>query len=247
LVKCLGIIVQAHMGSTRLPNKMLKNLCGKSVVGHVISRLKLVNNAEKLIIATSDLSADDLLVKECEKYDVAVVRGSDSDVLARFYKAAKEHNLTDVVRICADNTLVDWNLLAKEIDEYQKHENIVVVPGDNVPLGLGGEIFSFSMLEEAYENGKEHYHREHVTPYIYEHHNNVVKVDYKENYRKYRLTLDTGADWELIQRIYSSLYDGNNEITFEQVAEILQKNPVWVDINSHIKQKSVKAESVIDV
>lgn len=228
------------MGSTRLPNKMLKNLCGKPVIGHVMSRLKLVKNADKLIIATSDLPADDLLAKECEKYDVAVVRGSDSDVLARFYKAATEHSLTDVVRICADNTLVDWNLLAREIEEYQKHENVVVVPGDNVPLGLGGEIFPFSMLKEAYENGKEHYHREHVTPYIYEHYDNVIKVDYKKNYRKYRLTLDTDADWELIQRIYNSLYDGSNEITFQQVAEVLQRNQDWVDLNSHIIQKSVK-------
>lgn len=228
------------MGSTRLPNKMLKNLCGKPVIGHVISRLKLVKNADKLIIATSDLPADDLLAKECEKYDVAVVRGSDSDVLARFYKAATEYSLTDVVRICADNTLLDWNLLDREIDEYKNNDNVIVVPGDNVPLGLGGEMFSFSMLEEAYENGKEHYHREHVTPYIYEHCDNVIKVDYQKDYHKYRLTLDTDADWELIQRIYNSLYDGSNEITFEQVADILQKNPNWVDINSHIKQKSVK-------
>lgn len=239
MVNKLGIIVQAHMGSTRLPGKMMKKLCGKSVVGHVISRLKQSKNADELIIATSDLPADDLLVKECEHYDVAVVRGSDSDVLARFYEAAIEYDLKDIVRVCADNTLVDWNLIDEEICEYKMHENAIVVPGNNIPLGVGVEIFSFQMLKDAFENGKEHYHREHVTPYIYEKYNNIFKVNYDKNYSRFRLTLDTYEDWQLIERIYNTLYKGN-DIPFSQVVELLQKNPSWLELNKYVKQKGDK-------
>ncbi|WP_028129291.1 cytidylyltransferase domain-containing protein [Selenomonas sp. AE3005] len=240
MVKRLGIIVQAHMGSTRLPNKMLKDLCGKTVIGHVISRLKLVKNADELIIATSALPADDLLVQECQKYDVKVFRGSDSDVLGRFYHAACEYNLTDVARVCADNTFVDWSLIDREIEKYKSVANSVVVPGENVPLGLGCEIFSFSMLEEAFQCGQERYHREHVTPYIYEMHPSKVQVDYPVCYSKYRLTLDTIDDWKLIEKLYKKLYAGADDITIEQINKVMEENPSFIEINSHVHQKEVK-------
>ena len=240
MVRKLGIIVQAHMGSTRLHNKMMKILCGRTVLGHVVSRLKKVQSADELIVATSDLPVDDSIVKECDKYNVSVVRGSDKDVLSRYYKAAKEHDLTDIVRVCADNTLVDWCLIDKEIAEYKKHENVIVATGENVPLGLGGEIFSFSMLEEAFINGKERYHREHVTPYIYEQDYEVIRMNYEKFYGNFRLTLDTESDWLLINKIYEFLYTGEDAITFEQVAEALKNNPSWIRINEHIKQKGIR-------
>lgn len=240
MVKRLGIIVQAHMGSTRLPNKMLKDLCGKTVIGHVISRLKLVKNADALIIATSDLPADDLLVQECQKYDVKVFRGSDSDVLGRFYHAACEYKLTDVARVCADNTFVDWSLIDREIEKYKSLTNSVVVPGKNVPLGLGCEIFSFAMLEEAFRCGQERYHREHVTPYIYEKHPLKVPVDYPVCYGKYRLTLDTIDDWKLIEILYKKLYMGADDITIEQLNKVLEDNPSLIELNGHVHQKDAK-------
>lgn len=240
MVRRLGIIVQAHMGSTRLPNKMLKKLCGKTVIGHVISRLKQVNCAEELIIATSDLDADDSLVEECNKYDIKIYRGSDTDVLARFYHAACKYNLTDIARVCADNTFVDWNLIDNEIRKYQSLTNSIVAPGENVPLGLGCEIFSFAMLEDAFLHGKEKYHREHVTPFIYEKYSSLVKVDYHENYSKYRLTLDTDSDWQLINKLYNHLYKGKDDITIEQLVKIMEQNPEWNNINIHVRQKSAK-------
>ena len=111
MVRKIGIIAQAHIGSSRLPNKMLKDLCGKTVLGHVISRLKLVRYADALIIATSDLPEDDVIVKECQKYRTDVFRGSNEDVLSRFYHAAVAFELTDIARVCADNTLIDWDVM----------------------------------------------------------------------------------------------------------------------------------------
>ena len=240
MVKSVGIVVQAHMGSTRLPNKMMKNLFGKSVLAHIIERLKRSNTADKLIIATSDLSADDILVEECKKYNVDFYRGSDSDVLERFYQAAKFYGLSDIARVCADNTLIDWQIIDEEIKIYQSNQYDIVTCGDTVPLGLGCEIFSFKLLEEARNKATEYYQHEHVTPYLYEHFSNVYEYNIPKNLKKYRFTLDTEEDWQLISNIYSELYHGDNNFLLEDIVAVMEKNPNWYDINKNVKQKSVK-------
>lgn len=241
MVKKLGIIVQAHMGSTRLPNKMMLTLCDKSVLGHVICRLKNVVKADELIIATSNLEIDNAIECECDEYKVNCYRGSDDDVLSRFYHAAKKYNLTDIARVCADNTLVDWELIDAQIEAYLVAEHSLVGYGAHVPLGFGCEVFSFSMLEDAFYNGKEHYHREHVTPYIYEKYGKPYRVDpYVYDYSKYRFTLDTEQDYELIKQIYSYLYRGKDNITSKQVFHLMENYPELYYLNKDVRQKSIK-------
>ena len=240
MVKTLGIVVQAHMGSTRLPNKMMKKLCGKSVIGHVITRLKNSRCADKLIIATSNLSADDVLVEECKKYQVNFYRGSDADVLERFYQAAKIYELTDIARVCADNTLVDWQIIDEEIKIYKNSRYDVVTCGETVPLGLGCEIFSFELLKEARNNATEHYQHEHVTPYIYENFYDVYKYNLKKDLRKFRFTLDTEEDWNLISKIYAELYHEDTDFLLDDVITVMEKNSTWFDINKNVKQKKAK-------
>ena len=240
MVKKLGIIVQAHMGSTRLPNKMLKDLCGKTVLGHVISRLKRVQRADALIVATSDLPEDDVLVRECRKYNIDVFRGSNDDVLSRFYHAAVEYKLTDIARVCADNVLIDWNVIDDEIAAYRTGKYQQVDESENVPLGLGCEIFSFDMLKEAYENANEHSQREHVTPYLNEHYAPPYRPPYPHDYSKYRFTLDTEQDWQLIQNIYQALYRDGEDIPLDCVVALMEQNPHLLDINKDVHQKTVK-------
>lgn len=240
MVRKLGIIVQAHVGSTRLPNKMLKDLCGKTVLGHVISRLKRVKGADVLIIATSDLPEDDAIVKECQKYHTNIFRGSNEDVLSRFYHAAVEYRLTDIARVCADNPIIDWNIIDDEIAAYRTGEYERINPSRNVPLGAGCEIFSFDMLKEAYENAREHYQHEHVTPYLNECYAPPHCPLYPNDYSKYRFTLDTEQDWKLIQNIYYALYQEGEDIALTHVVALMEKNPHWFDINKDVHQKTVK-------
>ena len=240
MVRKIGIIVQAHMGSSRLPNKMLKELCGKTVLGHVISRLKRVQRADGLIIATSDLLEDDAIVEECQKFHTDVFRGSNEDVLSRFYHAAVECGFTDVARVCADNTLIDWNIIDDELVAYQTGNYKLVQPSINVPLGLGCEIFSFDMLKEAYEKSTESYQHEHVTPYLYENYPPPYSPPYPHDYSKYRFTLDTEQDWELIQNIYHALYREGEDIILDRVVALMERNPHWYDINKDVHQKMVK-------
>ncbi len=241
MVNKLGIIVQAHIGSSRLHEKMMLDLYGKSVLGHVISRIKNVRNADAIIVATSDDVEDNVIVDECKKYQVDCFRGSNADVLSRFYYAAKAFHLTDIARVCADNTLIDWTLIEKEINDYNTKEHKIVNCATNIPLGLGCEIFSFKMLEEAFHNGKQHYHREHVTPYIYEKYGEPYRTNlYKGDYSKYRFTLDTKEDWDLIQKIYGFLYKGSDDVRLDRVFELMEKHPELYEINKNVKQKSAK-------
>ena len=240
MVKTIGIIVQAHMGSTRLSGKVLKDLCGKPELWHIVERLRNVKLADRLIIATSDLKNDDAIEEFCQQNEVDFFRGSDDDVLSRFYHAAENFNLTDIVRICSDNTLLDWEIIDKEIKLYLHNDYDIVTSGYGVPLGLGGEVFSFEYIKMAYENAVEHYQHEHVTPYIYENAKKIYKYSLKNDYSDYRLTLDTPEDWELVQKIYGELFKGKHDFLLDDIVKIMEENPEWKKINALVKQKSVK-------
>jgi len=228
------------MGSTRLQGKVLKTIADKTVLGHDIARLKKVKNADLIIIATSKEEADKVIIEECQKYEVECYRGSDSDVLERFYEAAKQYELTDIVRICSDNPLLDWEIIDKEIDLYLTGQYDIVKSGNNIPLGFGGEIFSYASLKEAYDNADKEYQHEHVTPYIYEHSEKAGLYNIEQDYSKYRFTLDTPADWKLVNALYEKLYHGKHDFCLDDVIEVMETNEELFKLNAHIKQKQVK-------
>lgn len=241
MVKKIGVLVQAHMGSTRLPKKMIKDLFGQPVLWHIIQRLKNIQEADEIIIATSDKPDDDVLVDICQKENMPYFRGSDDDVLSRFYHAATQFHLTDVARVCADNLLLDWKIIDDVIKTYRQSTYDVVLPEKGVPLGFACDVFPYELLKQAFENGKEHYHREHVTPYIYEHTKNIYRTPFPHDYSRYRFTLDTERDWQLIQKIYNVLYLKNKRHDFctDEVIALMEKNPEWFFINSDVHQKTI--------
>lgn len=240
MVRKIGIIMQAHMSSTRLPGKVLKFLKDKAVIGHDIERLKKVKNIDSIIVATSDKSVDDILVNECKKYNINIFRGNDDNVLSRFYYAAKKYELTDIIRICSDNPLLDWEIINKELDLYLTNKYDIVTSSKNIPLGLGGEIFSFKLLEEAYQNANKNYQFEHVTPYIYEHSLNIGYFDIDKDLSKYRFTLDEQSDWILIETIYNELYNGKHDFLLKDIVTFMNNNSSLYKINCNVKQKKVK-------
>lgn len=242
----IGVIIQARVGSTRLANKVLKKIEDKTVLGHVIERVSQSKVINELIIATTDLDRDDAIKEETLKYKAKVFRGSEEDVLSRYYFAAKENNLDVVVRITSDCPLIDPKVLDEIIEFYLKNEYEVVsnasseISNRTYPRGLDIEIFSFDLLENAYNNASENYHREHVTPYIYE---NSEKIFYYKNnidYSKYRWTLDTVEDFEAITEVYKYLYKGKHNFYLEDIINLFEKKPELYDINSHIEQKKLK-------
>ena len=237
------VIIQARMGSTRLPGKVLKKLVDKTVLAHVIERTKAFPHIDEIIVATTSKSDDDSIVEEAKRWDVTVYRGSETDVLARYYEAAKKAKADAVIRITSDCPLLDPDVSTRVINAYRATEEFDYVSNTlerSYPRGLDIEVFSFASLQIAFREASASHHREHVTPYIYENQNRFFchSVVSERDYSSYRWTLDTLEDWNLIERIYLSLYQPGKLFSWREVVTLLEQNPEWVSINSHIVQKS---------
>lgn len=236
-------IVQARTGSTRLPGKVLKKICGKTVLEHVIDRLKRVKNINKIVIATTIKKQDDTIVEIAKKSLVGYFRGSEEDVLSRYYYAARENEAGIVIRITSDCPLIDSDVTEKTINFYLSN-NYDYVSNTYVrtfPRGLDTEVFSFSLLEKAFKETTKRIYREHVTSYFWNNPQNFLIGCYKSqiNYSKYRLTLDTEQDFKLIKIIYEKLYYKNNNFGLKETVNLLEENRELFKLNSKIKQKEI--------
>lgn len=242
----IGAIIQARMGSTRLPEKVMKNLKGKTVLEHVIERVRQSKLIDEIIIATTTHERDAVIESEAIRCDAKVFRGSEDDVLSRYYYAAKENNIDVVVRITSDCPLIDPMVIDEIINFYLKNNyDIVSNAGSNLsnrtfPRGLDTAIFSFEVLENAFNNAKEKYQREHVTPYIYETSDGNYYYKNDIDYSKYRWTLDTDEDFELISEVYKHLYHGIHDFHLSDIVKLFEKMPELYDINAHVEQKKIK-------
>jgi len=239
-------IIQARTGSSRLPKKVIKKICDKTVLSHVLERIKQSRFIDDIIVATTTHSRDDVIEHEAKNNNVLIFRGSENDVLARYYYAAKENNSDIILRITSDCPLIDPNVADIIIEFYLKNEfDVVTNAGNDIsnrtyPRGLDVEVFAFKKLEEAFLNAKEKYQREHVTPYIYEKTSKVYYYCNKVDYSNYRWTLDTKEDLHLITKIYDNFYKGRHDFYFDDIIEFIKQNPQYANINSHIEQKKIK-------
>ncbi|PKM94927.1 MAG: acylneuraminate cytidylyltransferase [Firmicutes bacterium HGW-Firmicutes-1] len=240
-----GIIVQARMGSTRLPRKVLMNLEGQPMLVRVLERLKQVIGIDEIIVATTTNEMDDAVELVARTQNVIVYRGSEEDVLSRYYEAAKKENLDIVIRVTGDCPLID-PLVITEILEFFKTNEYDIVSNATVdpqfrtyPRGLDTEIFSFKALEGANIKAVEKSHREHVTIYIYE--NTEHKYFYKQQQdnSQFRWTVDTIEDFEFVENIYKRLYHGDNRFYQKEILELIQNEPELLKINEMIRQKEV--------
>lgn len=239
-------IIQARMGSTRLPGKILKDLMGKTVLRHVIERVQQAHSIDEIIIATTMLDQDDAVAHEAVKCGVKYFRGSEEDVLARYYLAAKETDADTVVRITSDCPLID-PLVTDEIvnffNEKQVYDIVTNASSDlskrTYPRGLDTEVFTFDVLEQAFKKADKPYQREHVTPYIYENSSEIYYYRNQSDYSMYRWTLDTEKDFALIKEIYGHLYKGTHDFYLSDILKLFEEYPELLNINSHIEQKKL--------
>lgn len=243
MVKNVTVIAQARFNATRLPGKVLMELKGRTVLAHIIARVmkcKQLTGENRLVIATSVQQYDDSIANEARNNGAAVFRGSEEDVLSRFYGAAVKYNAEHILRLCCDNPFVDYGVMDASIDFYRNNE-FEYIRNENTPIGIGMEIFSFECLKTAYLNAKEPYQREHVTPYIREHSENMGVYAYAKDYSKYRLTLDTPEDWLLTNEIYDKIYTADHDFKLEDVIKLLREDKRLYEINKHVIQKKAKS------
>lgn len=238
------VIIQARMGSTRLPGKVLKKLMDKTVLSHVIDRCKQIKLVDQVVVATSNKADDIQIIREAEWNNVECFAGSEEDVLQRYYLAAQKYEADVVVRITSDCPLLDPTICSQIIAQFFQINNIDYCSNALVrsfPRGLDVEVISFNALEQAYDNANKQHQREHVTPYIYEN-PQIFTISNFVNSRDYshlRWTLDTLDDWILIEKIYQELYGTSDFNSWKNVLDLFHQNPHLALINAHVEQKKI--------
>jgi len=239
------IIDQARMTSTRLPGKVMKEVLGKPLLEYQIERLKRTNEADELVIATTTNNTDQPIVEICKRLGVAYYRGSEEDVLSRYYEAATKFGADVVVRVTSDCPLIDPTVVDKVIkhykDNWDKYDYVSNTLTRTYPRGMDTEVFSYKVLQEVYYNAQEQPEREHVTPYICWHPERykLDNVSHHENQSHHRWTVDTPEDFELIKLILQDLYPVSNKFTWLDVLNLLNEHPEWVQINASVTQKEI--------
>jgi spore coat polysaccharide biosynthesis protein SpsF len=240
----IAAIVQARMGSTRLPGKVLMDIGGRTALARVVRRLSRAMLIHEVIVATSGLPADDAIVQECERLDTPCFRGSEADVLDRYYCAAKNFDADAVVRITSDCPLIDPQLVDETIRVFATEEADYasnVIPRI-YPRGLDTEVFTTEALAWAWLEARQPHQREHVTPYFYEHPETfkMASATADADSSQYRWTLDTPEDLDLIRAIYFR-FDNRDDFSWREVLALMEREPELSRLNSDIVQKAVLA------
>jgi spore coat polysaccharide biosynthesis protein SpsF len=237
------IIVQARMTSTRLPGKVLMQVLGKPLLAYQIERLQRVKLADEVVIATTVNETDDPIVALCQQLSTLYFRGSESDVLARYYGAATAHQADIVVRVTSDCPLIDPQIIDQCLQVFRDHRTEYDYVSNcltrSYPRGMDTEVFSFAVLKQAFLEAEAVADREHVTPFIYGHPEqfHLKQVTALEDLSQHRWTVDTPEDFELIRRILEFLSEKKTAFTMQDCLEVINRYPAWPTINAHIEQK----------
>jgi spore coat polysaccharide biosynthesis protein SpsF len=238
----VAAIVQARMGSKRLPGKVLMDMGGETVLARVLRRSSRATLLDQIHVATSISAADDEILAECNRLNVKCFRGSEADVLDRYYQAAISCGAHSVVRITSDCPLIDPELVDQTIRAFQVQGADYASNGmqPTYPQGLDVEVFTAAALNLAWQNARQRYEREHVTPYLYEHPElfRIASVVGTHDYSRYRWTLDTSEDMELLRAIYAR-FDGAESFTWREVIALMEREPQLAELNCHVIQKSL--------
>jgi len=254
----IAAIVQARSGSNRLPGKVLLEVLKKPILQHQLERILRARQIDGLILATTDLPSDDTVAKIGTIAGCKVFRGSENDVLDRFYRAVRESVPDVIVRLTGDEPFMDPALVDEVIDLFNQDASYDYVSNTlnpTYPDGLDIEVFRFSALEAAWRNARLPSEREHVTPYIYNNSDlrggnqfRACNHAFATDLSHLRWTLDERADFELVREVYERLYPANPNFGWMDVLALVTKFPRLMEVNAHIMrnegyQRSLLADS----
>jgi spore coat polysaccharide biosynthesis protein SpsF len=236
-------IIQARMGSTRLPGKVLKDIGGQSMLARVVRRVQRATLLDLVVVATTVESSDDVIVAECRHLGVAVFRGDEKDVLGRYHQAAKEYGAEVIVRITADCPLIDPEVVDRVVraffDEQPDCASNTLVR--TYPRGLGFSVITMAALTRAYQEAHEPHHRTHVPLYIHQNPDSfrLLAVTGQTDYSHHRWTVDTPEDLAFVQEIYAR-FGNSDTFGWRDVLAILDREPELMELNCHVEQKHLK-------
>ena len=232
-------IVQARMGSTRLPGKVLMEVNDRPLLAYQLDRISKSKRIDKVVVATSTLEKDGVIESFCNDYGVDCYRGSEDDVLSRYYECCKQYNPDTVVRMTADCPLIDPEIIDKVVQKFKDDNvdycaNTVPPEKSKFPDGSDIEVFSMKALEMANTEVQDEHRREHVTFQFWQD-LNYTSSQYIQNkdWSNYRITVDYPEDFEVVRCILNVL---NKKRTFGNLGEIIS----IIDSNQEIKAKNAK-------
>jgi spore coat polysaccharide biosynthesis protein SpsF len=237
-------IIQSRMGSTRLPGKVMMDLSGKPVLVRCVNRVKRAHTLDEVVVATTNKPADDAIMHLSDNQGWPCFRGSEEDVLDRYYHAAKTYEADVVVRITSDCPLIEPEIVDKVVKEFLERQPGVdyccnVLPKRTYPRGLDTEVMHFNVLERIWREDQNPAWREHVTAYIHRNpelfriHGVINNIDCSHM----RWTVDESEDLSFFRRIYNHF--GSDRFSWQEVLVLLEKHMEWSMINSHIQQKVI--------
>jgi len=236
-------IVQARVGSTRYPNKIFAEICGKPIIWHIINRLRYSSGIDKIVIATTINLKDDLVESWAIDNNLDVYRGSEEDVLERYYNASMKFGIDTIVRTTSDDPFKDPEIIDKVIDLFYK-KNLDFAYNNNPPSfpeGLDAEVFSFGALETAQNKSYDNYEREHVTQYFYRNPARFRQMNLLNpvNYSYLRWTVDTQQDFDMVNTVYQHLYKENEIFLMKDILQLLERNPQIPLMNADVKRSDM--------
>jgi spore coat polysaccharide biosynthesis protein SpsF len=229
-------IVQARMGSTRFPGKVMADLCAQPMLSVLLHRLKMTSGLDEIIVATTWHKTDDVLVNWLDKHGVDYFRGSENDVLDRFHKCASYKNADLIVRVTADDPLKDHKIIERALSIYAAEKTVDYVSNTlnpTFPEGLDIEVFSFAALDRTFREATLSTDREHVTPYIWRNTSkfNIVNFTMESNLSMWRWTVDKPKDLEFVTAVFSHF--GNNiGISYIDIINLIYSKPELLQINA---------------
>lgn len=238
-------IIQARMASSRLPGKVLRDLGGRPVLAWAVERCRRANRVDEVVVATTDDPADEPIVELCAQQGWNVYRGSQFDVLDRYYQAARRFDAGVIVRVTADCPLIDPGVIDQVLEAFETRgvdfaANRLPPPRKRTwPIGLDTEVCSVAGLERAWREATLKHEREHVMPYFYDEPGRfkTFVLEHEPDYGRHRWTVDTPEDLELLRALVARL-DHRLEASWEAVLALFEREPELAQINAAVQHKS---------
>lgn len=236
-------IIQARTGSTRLPGKVMMDLAGEPMLVRVVNRSRRAARVDEVVVATTTLAADDVIARLSAERGWPCFRGSEADVLDRYYRAALTHRAELIVRITSDCPLIEPTIVDRVVDVFlagQPRLQYVsnAVPRRTFPHGLDMEAVRFDALEEAWKSDQNPAWREHVTPYVNRNPDRFPSalVSHDRDCSSMRWTVDTADDMRFVRAVYER-FGGRDDFGWREVLQLLEREPALMSINSAAAQR----------
>ena len=241
-------IIQARMTSSRLPGKVLIDIAGQPMLLHVVNRARRAILLDDVIVAITDQPADDPIAELCLRHQIHFFRGSEHDVLDRYYHAARSHKADVLVRLTGDCPVIDPAVIDHLVRVFLDAgvdfaANRLPPPfGRTYPIGMDVEVCTLTALETAWKEATAKHDREHVMPYLYEVPGRfqTLQIDHIADVGHLRWTVDTPEDLVAVRRIFAS-FEGRTDFSFEEILTLYKKHPELEEINRQVTAKNYDA------